>query len=87
MRNVRKIPFPNSGGPNPTADNPRVETGAVQFGEDWPGHFIRGDDAFNLCLQIDIIEAELAGNPRARMSLAELISLRDNIRENTFVGN
>jgi hypothetical protein len=24
---------------------PRVETGPVQFGDDWPGTFIRGDDA------------------------------------------
>lgn len=23
----------------------RVETGVVQFGDDWPGVFIRGDDA------------------------------------------
>lgn len=31
----------------------RVETGAVQFGDDWPGLFIRGDDAMELmyCLQ------------------------------------
>ena len=26
----------------------RVETGAVKFGNDWPGLFIRGDDAFYL---------------------------------------
>lgn len=25
---------------------PRVETGPVQFGDDWPGVFIRGDNAF-----------------------------------------
>jgi hypothetical protein len=25
---------------------PRVETGIVQFGDDWPGIFIRGDRAF-----------------------------------------
>lgn len=27
-----------------TADGRRVETGSVQFGDDWPGVFIRGDD-------------------------------------------
>ena len=31
---------------------PRVETGAVQFGDDWPGLFIRGDNA--LCLMLNI---------------------------------
>lgn len=25
---------------------PRVETGVMKFGDDWPGVFIRGDDAF-----------------------------------------
>lgn len=29
--------------PSPGPD--RVETGPVQFGEDWPGVFIRGDNA------------------------------------------
>jgi len=26
----------------------RVETGVVRFGEDWPGYFLRGDDALSL---------------------------------------
>ena len=34
----------------------RVETGAVQFNEDWPGVFIRGDNALYLayCLELHI---------------------------------
>jgi hypothetical protein len=32
---IRKLP----------AQEPRVETGPVQFGDDWPGLFIRGDNA------------------------------------------
>lgn len=33
--------------------NDRVETGPVQFGEDWPGLFIRGDNCiyYSMCLQ------------------------------------
>ncbi len=27
---------------------PRVETGGVRFGDDWPGYFIRGDMALHL---------------------------------------
>lgn len=27
------------------AQDPRVESGPVQFGEDWPGVFVRGDNA------------------------------------------
>jgi len=34
--NVKKIPYDEEG---------RVETGPVQFGDDWPGVFIRGDNA------------------------------------------
>lgn len=28
------------------AEDERVETGPIMFGDDWPGTFIRGDDAF-----------------------------------------
>ena len=38
----------------PLADGePRVETGPLQFGNDWPGLFVRGDDclAFAKCLE------------------------------------
>jgi hypothetical protein len=30
----------------------RIETGAIQFNDDWPGLFIRGDDAFALMLEL-----------------------------------
>jgi hypothetical protein len=30
----------------------RVETGAIQFGDDWPGLFLRGDAAMPLMLSI-----------------------------------
>lgn len=36
----------------------RVETGAVQFGDDWPGLFIRGDMCFQLYLSITAVLAE-----------------------------
>ena len=36
MKNLRKFP----------EQKPRVETGPIQFGNDWPGIFVRGDDAF-----------------------------------------
>jgi hypothetical protein len=44
---VRKVAAPEGG---------RVGTGAVQFGEDWPGLFIRGSDARAL---MDAIRAAL----------------------------
>ena len=36
----------------------RVETGVTQFGDDWPGIFIRGDDAFHYA---QCIKAMLGG--------------------------
>ncbi|HDY89221.1 MAG TPA: hypothetical protein ENH82_14035 [bacterium] len=39
----------------------RIETGPVQFGEDWPGIFIRGD---NLLMRSFIIVATSNGNNR-----------------------
>jgi hypothetical protein len=47
---VREISIPD----NEIA--PRVETGAVQFGKDWPGLFVRGDQALHLAWCIGALE-------------------------------
>jgi hypothetical protein len=39
---IRKLP----------AASPRVETGPTQFGEDWPGVFIRGDNAMHFAMHL-----------------------------------
>lgn len=31
----------------------RVETGAIKFGDDWPGLFVRGDDSVSLLLLLE----------------------------------
>jgi hypothetical protein len=56
---VRKIDFPNNGGSEPDGDVPRVETGAVQFGNDWPGLFVRGDEAVHLAWCIEKLEPHI----------------------------
>lgn len=54
---IRVLPAPLGGG--------RVETGPVQFGEDWPGVFIRGDNAGAL--------ASLLSHPASQgMAIAQL---------------
>lgn len=52
----------------------RVETGAVQFGDDWPGVFIRGDNAFALAMTL---QALLDGrdDPLTRAQVGGLLSL------------
>ena len=44
----------------------RVETGAVKFGEDWPGLFLRGDDAFALSMEIFKLEQYFLNNAPAK---------------------
>lgn len=43
MDQIRKLPAVEGG---------RVETGPVQFGDDWPGIFIRGDNAFGYAMEL-----------------------------------
>lgn len=38
----------------------RVESGAIQFGDDWPGLFLRGDESFNIAMNINTVERALA---------------------------
>lgn len=54
---TRHIDYPNTGGPSEERHgepgvHERVETGPVQFGDDWTGLFIRGDNAMALALDI-----------------------------------
>lgn len=76
---IQKIEYPNNG--------KRIETGAVQFGNDWPGLFVRGDDAFGVAMDIDAILACLTEEQRTEQffavgGLREFVSL---IRERVIV--
>lgn len=37
----------------------RIETGALQFADDWPGLFIRGDNAMDLAIGLRTVETML----------------------------
>lgn len=43
----------------PAAEGGRVETGPVQFGDDWPGIFIRGDNAFGYAMELQSAMAKM----------------------------
>lgn len=71
----------------------RVETGVVQFEDDWPGVFIRGDNAAFLAMQIRLIEREIVAKPIvgsqpfvAKAALNSLIRLLEssNMGSGTF---
>jgi hypothetical protein len=50
----------------------RAETGPMKFGDDWPGVFIRGDNAFFF---LKVCEALTAANPVAEKGLEGLKEL------------
>jgi hypothetical protein len=73
QRPIQHLPAPPEG--------TRVETGPVQFGDDWPGLFVRGDNTFDLMLRIRRL-AELLANhpdPAVAAALADLTQLADAI--------
>jgi hypothetical protein len=79
---VRRIPLP--------PDVVRVETGAVQFGDDWPGLFVRGDNAMGLLLSIRTLRETATRNggeraPPIDWALHELDWLADLIERDVIV--
>lgn len=54
----------------------RVESGGVKFGDDWPGLFLRGDDAIHLSI---ILAKILAGEAMTDIDIAYLSGLRQTI--------
>ena len=78
MRTVRIIP----------AAEPRVETGAIQFGNDWPGYFIRGDNAAGLMLNLREVEYVLEQHgimPEVALAWAQIKGVMGDIATNTIV--
>jgi hypothetical protein len=55
----------------------RLETGVVQCGDDWPGIFIRGDNAFALAADLRHVLAALPETPDfyTRLSVSQVDGL------------
>lgn len=81
---VREIPY-HTGGGGDDGPNPRVETGAVRFGDDWPGLFIRGDDAFYVMQGVQQLIREY-GEPSVISPLYRLKCLAETIRRDVIQG-
>jgi hypothetical protein len=66
----------------------RVETGAVQFGDDWPGLFIRGDNAHSLLMAVRRLWESLAdhANPAVADALDVLRRYAEIIARDVIVG-
>jgi hypothetical protein len=52
---IQQIPLPGGSG--------RVPTGAIQFQDDWPGLFVRGDEAIALLVSIRQLTARFGNHP------------------------
>lgn len=67
---------------------PRVESGPLQFGDDWPGLFIRGDNSFGLMLAIqevvDWVKSQ-SGWDQIFLSLSQLEGFAGDIDQGVIV--
>ena len=79
--NILQIPLPGGSG--------RAPTGAVQFRDDWPGLFVRGDDALVAGNAIRELQKRLAKHPdlEVRFFVDLLAPLADIIDRDVFVGS
>ena len=73
-------------------ENSRLETGVVQVNQDWPGVFIRGDNAFGYARFLDAAVKQLREYQNQNhncqdlslaMALVNLESLRDLLESST----
>ncbi len=60
------------------AQESRVETGVVQFGDDWPGVFIRGDSCHAYSLYLKEVLDTFRLHPVAYANLAGLRALLES---------
>jgi hypothetical protein len=56
-------------------DNARPQTGPMQFGDDWPGVFIRGDDALGYALAVRRAVERLAEVDSSSVDVSRLANL------------
>lgn len=68
--------------PNPNPDGARMETGVVQFGDDWPGLFLRGDTAMGISISL-LMKIRMTGEVDEfdKMGLARLEDLFKSVNE------
>lgn len=73
--------FADDGPPDPSyqgkvAQPPlRIETGPLQFGSDWPGTFIRGDESFHYRVQLETLIAGMEETVENMIALSAARSL------------
>lgn len=70
--------------PEPQDNLGRVETGTTQFGDDWPGVFIRGDNAMGMVQDIEmaLVTMRFVTNDfQGRLIIQGLEQIRDLLKD------
>lgn len=77
---ITQIPFRGGSG--------NVPTGAIQFQDDWPGLFLRGDSAISLLASIRGLQGRLSDHPDrvVRAVLLQLNQIAEIIQRDVVVG-
>ena len=76
-RMLTRIPFPGGSG--------LVPTGPMQFRDDWPGLFIRGDDAASLASELEELFASVGKMEGAKRRFYRTNELIEIIRRDVIV--
>jgi hypothetical protein len=78
-KRITQIPIPGDSG--------RTPTGAMQFRDDWPGLFLRGDNAGSLASSIRGLQQRLADypDPVVGAALIQLGEIADIIERDVIV--
>lgn len=73
----------------PAGREPRIESGSIVFGSDWPGLFVRGDDAFHYAMHLehllDVLDQDEASVLSVHVIRGLLHDLKSTSIENTQV--
>jgi hypothetical protein len=76
-KGIIQIPVPGGSG--------RVPSGAIQFQDDWPGLFLRGDDCPALLGRLEAVRDVLAGSSIAGFLELQLKDIQEVIERDVMV--
>jgi len=62
----------------------RVETGAVEFTDDWPGLFVRGDDCIAMLCAIRVLRSKIDQGTLDSTMLGPILQLEPIIRRDVL---
>ena len=81
--NIQKITADLSQLPEPFTGSPatRVETGVLEINDDWPGVFIRGDNAMHYAMSIKQVLSKLEAESNTDIHTALAVSALKSLLE------